>query len=107
MFQHEGVLFAITDYTVATLTQVIASGRPLEEIHISAVYRQASFLWPLMIYPANIAKVFEGMEYLSMFGIAHINLDSTKVLFSADGCVKVGMFNYGRAAYQLTKYSPL
>lgn len=30
------------------------------------------------------------MQYLSRFGIAHRRLDSSKILFSADGCVKIG-----------------
>jgi hypothetical protein len=37
-------------------------------------------------------KVFEGMQHLSKFGMAHNKLDSSRVLFLPDGCVKIGMF---------------
>jgi hypothetical protein len=41
-YQYEGVLFAITDYTAATLKQVITIPLPLKEVHISTTYRQES-----------------------------------------------------------------
>lgn len=36
------------------------------------------------------------MEYLSKFGVGHKKLDSTKVLFSSDGCVKIGQLCHNR-----------
>lgn len=42
MYQCEGAFFVITDYTVATLKQIIAIRLPLEEIHISTTCRQGS-----------------------------------------------------------------
>jgi hypothetical protein len=33
------------------------------------------------------------MQYLSTFGITHKKLDSSKVLFSSDGSVKIGISN--------------
>lgn len=43
-YRYEGIIYAITDYTAATLKQVIAIPLPLTEIHISATCRQESFL---------------------------------------------------------------
>ena len=42
LYRFEGIFFVITDYTVATLKQIIAIPLPLEELHISATCRQAS-----------------------------------------------------------------
>ncbi|KAG4410875.1 hypothetical protein IFR04_015987 [Cadophora malorum] len=52
VYRFQGVFFVITDYTAATLKQVIAIPLPLEELHVSATCRQ----------------VFEGMQHLSRFG---------------------------------------
>ena len=93
VFRFEGTLFVITDYTTASLKQVIAVPLPLEELHISATCRQGSSCLVQPFYLANLWKVFEGMQHLSRFGLAHKNLDSSKVLFSSDGYAKIGLLN--------------
>lgn len=90
-FRFEGVFFVITDYTAATLMQIIAIPLPLEELHVSATCRQGSPLPHSASHLANMLKVFEGMQHLSRFGLAHKTLDSSKILFSSDGCVKIGI----------------
>ena len=90
MYRFRGEFFAITDYTAATLKQVIAIPLPLEELHISATCRQGSSSYLFSVFTANISKVFEGMQHLSRFGLAHRTLDSSKVLFTSDGCAKIG-----------------
>lgn len=92
VYRFQGAFFIITDYTAATLKQIIAIPLPLEELHISATCRQVipfcTFSDSLLTCP----KVFEAMQHLSRFSMAHNKLDSSKVLFSLDGCVKIGMF---------------
>ncbi|PVH67290.1 hypothetical protein DL98DRAFT_600723 [Cadophora sp. DSE1049] len=56
VYRFRGVFFVITDYTAATLKQVIAIPLPLEELHVSATCRQ----------------VFEGMQHLSRFGMENV-----------------------------------
>lgn len=75
-YQFEGQIFAITNYTATSLVHIIAIPLQLEELHVSATCQQ----------------VFQGMQYLSRFGIAHEKLDSSKVLFSWDGCAKIAHF---------------
>lgn len=77
VFRYKGTLFVVTDYTAASLKQIIAIPLPLEQSHISATCRQ----------------IFEGMQHLSQFGIAHKKLDSSKILFLGDGCVKIAHFD--------------
>ncbi|CZT53524.1 uncharacterized protein RSE6_15145 [Rhynchosporium secalis] len=77
VYRFQGVFFVITDYTVITLKQIIAIPLPLEESHVSATCRQ----------------VFEGMQHLSRFGLCHKKLDSSRVLFSPDGFVKIAHFD--------------
>lgn len=92
VYRFKGAFFIITDYTAATLKQIIAIPLPLEELHISATCRQVI---PLSMFNGSqliCLKVFEGMQHLSKFGMAHNKLDSSKVLFSPDGCVKIGTF---------------
>lgn len=102
IYKDRGVLFAITNYTAATLKQVIAIPLPLQELHISATCRQGSYSPPFsMIQLTNVSKVFKGMQYLSRFGIAHKTLDSSKILFLANGCVKIGTMNTVTVIYQL------
>ncbi|KFY92473.1 hypothetical protein V500_04178 [Pseudogymnoascus sp. VKM F-4518 (FW-2643)] len=72
-YQFGEKLLAVTEYTVATLDQVIASPLALEEKHISAVSCQ----------------VFEGMRHLSRSGLVLNNLNTSKILFTPDGCVKI------------------
>ncbi|PVH71744.1 hypothetical protein DL98DRAFT_596688 [Cadophora sp. DSE1049] len=72
VYRFEGTFWVITDYTAATLKQIIAIPLPLEELHISATCR---------------------MQYLSRFGLAHKNLDSSKILFSSNGCAKIAHFD--------------
>ncbi|KAH7309370.1 hypothetical protein BKA65DRAFT_543563 [Rhexocercosporidium sp. MPI-PUGE-AT-0058] len=62
--------FIITDYTATTLRQVIAIPLQIEENH-----------------------VLEGMQYLSKFDLAHKHLDSSRILFSSDGCAKIAHFD--------------
>ncbi|KAG0645015.1 hypothetical protein D0Z07_9210 [Hyphodiscus hymeniophilus] len=66
LYRSGGEFFVITDYTTATLKQIIAIPLPLEELH-----------------------VFDGMQHLSRFGLAHKKLDSSRVLFTSDGCAKI------------------
>jgi hypothetical protein len=89
-FSFENSLFIITDYTAATLKQVIAAPIPLEERHISATCRQGSSCYHSLFTALTLSKVFEGVNHLSRFGLAHQALDSSKVLFSSDGCAKIG-----------------
>jgi hypothetical protein len=42
VYRFQGAFFIITDYTAATLRQVIAIPLQLEEIHVSATCRQGS-----------------------------------------------------------------
>lgn len=90
-YQFKGQFFVITDYTATTLRHIIAVDLPLQELHVSATCRQGSSLTPSSIHHSNIIQVFEGIQYLSRFGIAHKKLDGSKVLFSSDGCVKIGI----------------
>ncbi|RDL36260.1 uncharacterized protein BP5553_06872 [Venustampulla echinocandica] len=69
-YRAEDQIFVVTDYTVSTLKYIIAIALPLEELH-----------------------VFEGMQYLSEFGITRNKLDSSSVLFLSDGCVKLGVLD--------------
>jgi hypothetical protein len=92
VYRFQGAFFIITDYTAATLKQIIAIPLPLEELHISATCRQVIPLSMFSGSPLTRLKVFEGMQHLSRFGMAHNKLDSSKVLFSPDGCVKIGTF---------------
>jgi hypothetical protein len=92
VYRFQGAFFIITDYTAATLKQVIAIPLTLEELHISATCRQVI---PLCMFSDDLLtclKVFEAMQHLSRFGMAHNKLDSSKVLFTPDGCVKLGTF---------------
>ncbi|KFY46984.1 hypothetical protein V494_00236 [Pseudogymnoascus sp. VKM F-4513 (FW-928)] len=73
LYQFEGKMLAVMEYTVATLRQVMAVPLPLEEIHISAL--------------------FEGIRHLSKNGVVHNNLNTSKVLFTADGCVKIAFLD--------------
>jgi hypothetical protein len=93
IYQFKGQFFVVTDYTATTLRHIIAIPLPLEEPHVSATCRQESSLPRSSIHLTNVRQVFEGMQYLSRFGIAHKKLDGSKVLFSADGCVKIGTIN--------------
>ncbi|KAH6666162.1 hypothetical protein B0J14DRAFT_605423, partial [Halenospora varia] len=70
LYRSEGEFYVITDYTATTLKQIIAIKLPLEELH-----------------------VFEGIQHLSRFGLAHRKLDSSKVLFLSDGCAKIAHFD--------------
>jgi hypothetical protein len=92
-YRFEGQIFAITDYTATSLVHIIAIPLQLEELHVSATCRQGRCLSHASIHLANVIQVFQGMQYLSRFGIAHEKLDSSKVLFSWDGCAKIGMSN--------------
>jgi len=52
LYKYEGSFFIITDYTAATLKQIIgSSSRPLNEIHISAICQQGSFPLRVAICP--------------------------------------------------------
>ncbi|KFY93045.1 hypothetical protein V498_04588, partial [Pseudogymnoascus sp. VKM F-4517 (FW-2822)] len=73
MYQFEGKMLAVMEYTVATLRQVMAVPLSLEEIHISAL--------------------FEGIRHLSRNGVVHSNLNTSKVLFTQDGCVKIAFLD--------------
>lgn len=73
--------------------QIIFIPLPLEELYISATCRQGSFLLYLASYPANTSKIFKGIQHLSKFGLLHIKLNSSRILFSSDGCVKIGNVN--------------
>jgi hypothetical protein len=42
VYQHGKEFFVVTDYTVVTLQQIIATRRPLQELHVSVTCRQAS-----------------------------------------------------------------
>ncbi|KAL5349533.1 hypothetical protein ACLOAV_005828 [Pseudogymnoascus australis] len=68
---------AVMEYTVATLDKVLATPLPLEENHISAVSSQ----------------VFEGIRHLSRSGLVLNNLNTSKILFTADGCVKIAFLD--------------
>ncbi|KFY28059.1 hypothetical protein V491_00665 [Pseudogymnoascus sp. VKM F-3775] len=68
---------AVTEYTVATLDQILATPLPLKEIHISAVSCQ----------------IFEGIRHMSRSGFALNNLDTSKILFTPDGCVKIAFLD--------------
>ncbi|PSS18325.1 hypothetical protein M430DRAFT_18928 [Amorphotheca resinae ATCC 22711] len=92
LYKYEGSFFIITDYTAATLKQIIgSSSRPLNEIHISAICQQGSF--PL--------RVLHGMQHLSTFGLAHQKLNSSRILFMPEnpvfpeksGLVKIAHFD--------------
>jgi hypothetical protein len=102
LYRFGGEFFVITDYTAATLKQIIAIPLPLEELHISATCRQGSAQSCSASHPANISKVFKGMQHLSRFGVAHKKLDSSKVLFISDGCVKIGRSSQVAPGHQLT-----
>ena len=58
LYRFGGEFFVITDYTVATLKQIIAIPLPLEELHISATCRQGSSqsaqLFILLIYRRSL-----------------------------------------------------
>jgi hypothetical protein len=90
-YRFQGQFFVVTDYTATTLRHIIAIPLPLQELHVSAICRQVSSLSSSSIHFSNMIQVFKGMQYLSRFGIAHKKLDSSKVLFLSDGCVKIGM----------------
>ncbi|KAH8674427.1 hypothetical protein BGZ60DRAFT_429433 [Tricladium varicosporioides] len=92
-YRFKGQFFVITDYTATTLRHILAIPLPLQELHVSATCRQGSPLFSLRIPLSNIIQVFEGMQYLSRFGIGHKRLDGSKVLFSSDGCVKIAHFD--------------
>ncbi|KFY31031.1 hypothetical protein V493_01463 [Pseudogymnoascus sp. VKM F-4281 (FW-2241)] len=72
LYQFEEKWLAVMEYTVATLQQVMAV-LPLKEIHISAL--------------------FEGIRHLSRNGVVHSNLNTSKVLFTQDGCVKIAFLD--------------
>ncbi|KAH7370279.1 hypothetical protein BKA65DRAFT_471499 [Rhexocercosporidium sp. MPI-PUGE-AT-0058] len=40
-----------------------------------------------------VIEVLEGMQYLSKFDLAHKHLDSSRILFSSDGCAKIAHFD--------------
>ncbi|OAF62593.1 hypothetical protein VC83_00902 [Pseudogymnoascus destructans] len=86
MYQIEEKMLAVMEYTVATLQQVMAVPLPLEEIHISAL--------------------FEGIWHLSKNGVVHSNLNTSKVLFTLDGCVKIAFLDDYEAS-ALTHTRPL
>lgn len=44
VYQFQSVLFVITDYTAATLKQVIAIPLPIQELHVSATCRQVRLI---------------------------------------------------------------
>jgi len=61
VYRFEGAFFIITDYTAATLKQIIAILLPLKELYISATCRQVI---PLSMFNGSLLiclKVFEGM----------------------------------------------
>ncbi|KAH6661611.1 hypothetical protein B0J14DRAFT_611950 [Halenospora varia] len=78
LYRSEGEFYVITDYTATTLKQIIAIKLPLEELH-----------------------VFEGIQHLSRFGLAHRKLDSSKVLFLSDGCAKIAARSIGVIAVEM------
>jgi hypothetical protein len=92
-YRFEGQIFAITNYTATSLVHIIAIPLQLEELHVSATCRQERCLPHAIIHLTDVMQVFKGMQYLSRFGIAHEKLDSSKILFSWDGRVKIGMSN--------------
>ncbi|KFY99055.1 hypothetical protein V498_01029 [Pseudogymnoascus sp. VKM F-4517 (FW-2822)] len=73
LYHFEEKRLAVMEYTVATLQQVMAVPLELEEIHISAL--------------------FEGIRHLSRNGVVHSKLDTSKVLFTQDGCVKIAFLD--------------
>ena len=102
LYKHDGAFFVITDYTVATLKQIIgSSSRPLQELHVSAICQQGRCFPRVTICLSDISQVFKGMQHLSRFGLAHQRLDSSKILFMPEsrtapeksGLVKIGTFN--------------
>lgn len=56
IYRFEGTFWVITDYTAATLKQIIAIPLPLEELHVSATCRQGSFSPCLIIHVANCQR---------------------------------------------------
>jgi hypothetical protein len=41
------------------------------------------------------------MQHLSRFGLAHRKLDSSRILFSSNGCAKIGTLNGVKLGHQL------
>ena len=55
LYKHDGTFFVITDYTVATLKQIIgSSSRPLQELHISAICQQGRYSPRLTVCLADV-----------------------------------------------------
>ncbi|OBT70885.1 hypothetical protein VF21_09993 [Pseudogymnoascus sp. 05NY08] len=90
-YQFGEKLLAVTEYTVATLDQVIAAPLALKEKHISAVSCQ----------------VFEGMRHLSRSRLVLNNLNTSKILFTPDGCVKIAFLDDYQPSTSTPRARPL
>lgn len=75
VYRFQGIFFVITEYTAATLKQVIAIPLPLEEQHVSATCRQVR---PLYVFRYSLTYTPRSLKACSIYlGLVYLITSST------------------------------
>jgi len=70
IYRFQNVFFVITDYTAATLKQVIAIPLPIEELHVSATCRQVLRSMKLMLSSTDMTRSLKACSiYLGLVSL--------------------------------------